>query len=380
MTRLIGFILRMVAFLLVVGSVVGVGVVYGPLIGYFLYNPWLNGMIVGVLLAGILYVFWNLIRLKPEIDWIESFIESEGRATTDREPRLLAPMAHMLREQQGRISLSTMSMRLLLDGIAARLEETREISRYMIGLLVFLGLLGTFWGLLLTVQSVGEVIAGLDVGEGNPAEGFDKLTSGLEKPLTGMGTAFSSSLFGLAGSLVLGFLELSATQAQNRFYNDLEEWLAGLTRLSSGSIGVEGDQPVPALIHALLEQTAESLEELQRIMARGEEGRAASESNLLNLAERVGMVADQMHAEQDLMRRLTETQMELMAALNRLSDAANSGNFGVDDVTRNHLRNLEVYAARQLEEVSSGRNQAVQEIRNEIRLLARTIAAVADQE
>ncbi len=374
MTRLRGFILRKLLFLLIVGA--GVVFVAPQLEAYFAYNIFLNGVIVGVLILGIIYIFYTVIRLKPEIDWIESFIESEGHDTSDRAPRLLAPMAHMLREQRGRMSLSTLSMRSLLDGIASRLEETREISRYMIGLLVFLGLLGTFWGLLQTVQSVGLVIAGLDISEGS----FDKLKDGLERPLTGMGIAFSSSLFGLAGSLILGFLELSATQAQNRFYNDLEEWLAGLTRLSSGSINVEGDQPVPALIQALLEQTAESLEELQRIMARGEEARASAENHLLSLAERVGMVADQMRAEQDLMRRLTETQMELLPALNRLSDAASAGNFGVDDVTRNHLRNLEVYAARLLEEVSSGRNQAVQEIRNEIRLLARTIAAIADQE
>jgi len=378
MTRLRGFILRKVLFLLIVGA--GVAFAWTRLEAYFDYNPILNGVIISVLILGVFYIFYTVIRLKPEIDWIESFIDSEGRATTDREPRLLAPMAHMLREQQGRISLSTLSMRSLLDGIGSRLEETREISRYMIGLLVFLGLLGTFWGLLQTVQEVGKVIAGLDMAGGGLAEGFNELTEGLEKPLKGMGTAFSSSLFGLAGSLILGFLELSATQAQNRFYNDLEEWLARLTRLSSGSINVEGDQPVPALIHALLEQTAESLEELQRIMARSEDGRAAAESNLLSLAERVGMVADQMRAEQDLMRRLTETQLELLPALNRLSDAASSGSFGVDDVTRNHLRNLEVYAARLLEEVASGRGQAVQEIRNEIRLLARTIAAIADQE
>ena len=378
MTRLRGFILRKLLFLLIVGA--GVVFVAPKLEAYFVYNVFLNGVIVGVLILGIIYVFYTVIRLKPEIDWIESFIESEGRDTTVREPRLLAPMARMLREQRGRISLSTLSMRSLLDGIASRLEETREISRYMIGLLVFLGLLGTFWGLLLTIQSVGGVIAGLDIVEGSMAEGFARLKSGLEKPLSGMGTAFSSSLFGLAGSLILGFLELSATQAQNRFYNDLEEWLAGLTRLSTGSINVEGDQPVPALIQALLEQTAESLEELQRIMTRGEEARATAENNLLSLAEKVGMVGDQMRAEQDLMRRLTETQLELLPALNRLSDAASAGNFGVDDVTRNHLRNLEVYAARLLEEVSSGRSQAVQEIRNEIRLLARTIAAIADQE
>jgi hypothetical protein len=378
LTRIQGFIIRMVLFLLVVG--VGVAALYPQMRYAFFANPVLNGMIIGVLFIGILYIFRTIVMLKPEVDWIDAYIDSDGRVTTAWEPRLLAPMATMLGERQARLSLSTLSMRSLLDGIASRLEETREISRYMIGLLVFLGLLGTFWGLLRTVESVARVISGLDPSGGDVAQVFSELKSGLEAPLSGMGTAFSSSLFGLAGSLVLGFLELQATQAQNRFYNNLEEWLSGLTRLSSGSLNVEGEQPIPALIQALLEQTADSLDELQRAMARGEEGRSVANNNLLTLTERIGLLADQMQDEQDLMRRLADNQMELMPVLHRLSDAASTGNFGVDDATRNHLRNIEVYSARMLEELASGRTQAVQEIRNEIRLLARTIAAIAEQE
>jgi hypothetical protein len=378
LTRLRRFIVRMILFLVVVG--VAVAALFPQMRYAFLANPVLNGMIIGVLFIGVVYIFRNIIMLKPEVDWIDAFIDSDGRVTTAWEPRLLAPMATMLGDRQGRLSLSAMSMRSLLDGIGSRLEESREISRYMIGLLVFLGLLGTFWGLLRTVESVAQVISGLSVSTGDLAQVFGDLKGGLQAPLSGMGTAFSSSLFGLAGSLVLGFLELQATQAQNRFYNNLEEWLSGLTRLSSGSLSVQGDQPVPALIHALLEQTADSLDELQRAMARGEEGRSAANNNLLTLTERIGLLADQMHAEQDLMRRLADGQMELMPVLHRLSDAASKGNFGVDDATRNHLRNLEVYSARLLEEISTGRSQVVQEIRSEIRLLARTIAAIAEQE
>ncbi len=379
MTRFGNFILRMVLFLLLIAA--GVFLLRVELRFAFVANPWLNGMIIGVLFAGIIYIFRNVFMLKHEVDWIEAYKKSEGQLSSEREPRLLAPMAAMLGERKKRLSLSTLSMRSLLDGIASRLEETREFSRYMIGLLVFLGLLGTFWGLLRTVESVGGVIAGLEVGAGGDVTTmFSELTGGLQAPLAGMGTAFSSSLFGLAGSLILGFLELTATQAQNRFYNDLEEWLSGLTRLSSGRLGVDGDQPVPALIQALLEQTAESLDELERIMVRGEEGRAAGNENMLKLTDNVGQLADQMRTEQDLVRRLAESQRELVPALNRLSEAAGEGRFGIDDATRNHLRNIEVYSARLLEELSSGRNQAVQEIRKEIRLLARTMATIAKQD
>ncbi|MFQ5954814.1 MAG: flagellar motor protein MotA [Kiloniellales bacterium] len=379
MTRFGNYILRMVVFLLLVGA--GIFLLRVELQFAFFANPWLNGIIIGVLFAGILYIFRNVFMLKHEVDWIEGYKRTEGSPSSGPEPRLLAPMATMLGERKERISLSTLSMRSLLDGISSRLAETREFSRYMIGLLVFLGLLGTFWGLLRTVESVGGVIADLEVGAGGDmAAMFGELKGGLQAPLAGMGTAFSSSLFGLAGSLILGFLELTATQAQNRFYNDLEEWLSGLTRLSSGSLGVDGEQPVPAVIQALLEQTAESLDELQRIMVRGEEGRAAGNNNLLQLTERVGLVADQMRAEQDLFRRLAESQRELVPALNRLSDAAGEGSFGIDDATRNHLRNIEVYSARLLEELSSGRNQAVQELRKEIRLLARTMATIGKQD
>ena len=170
-----------------------------------------------------------------------------------------------------RLSLSAPAMRTVLDGIASRLDEQREVSRYMIGLLIFLGLLGTFWGLLLTIGSISDVIGGMSVGSGDLNQLFNQLKTGLTQPLRGMGTAFSSSMFGLAGALVLGFLDLTAGQAQNRFFNELEEWLAGITRLSSGVLS-EGEGSVPAYVQALLEQTAENMEGLQRVLARGEEG------------------------------------------------------------------------------------------------------------
>src|SRR5262249_21429940 len=280
------------------------------LIDAFMGNPAVNGVILGILIAGIVYIFRQVVLLDPEIEWIESFRNDQADpplARTRRPPRLLAPIARMLAAQQGRgVSLSASSLQALLDGIASRLNETRETSRYLIGVLIFLGLLGTFYGLLETVRSVGGVIGALNIGGGDLARAFADLKSGLESPLHGMATAFSSSLFGLAGSLVLGFLDLQAGQAQNRFYNDLEEWLSTYTRLSSGPFGDGTDASVPAYIQALLEQTADSLENLQRILARSEESRIGANATLATLIERLSVLGEHMKAGQILMVRLAE--------------------------------------------------------------------------
>src|SRR3954449_7901092 len=308
------FLLRMLVFLVVVAAL---AVALGqPLSTAFMGNPAVNGVIIGILLAGIVYIFRQVLLLNPESDWIDSFRERlasrELTAPPGPPPRLLASMARMLGARQGgRVSLSPTSLQTLLDGIASRLDETRETSRYLIGLLVFLGLLGTFYGLLETVRSVGGVITGLNVSANDVARAFADLKAGLEAPLSGMATAFSASLFGLAGSLVLGFLDLQAGQAQNRFYNDLEEWLSTYTRLTSGPFGDGSDASVPAYIHALLEQTADSLENLQRILARGEESRITANQNIVALADRLGTLGEQMKSGQQLLVRFAESQVEL---------------------------------------------------------------------
>lgn len=375
MTRPERFLTRMILFLVVVGSVAAL--LFPALRAAFMNNPALNGLILGTLLAGILFIFRQVLMLRPEVAWLEHF-QTSGTATGGPEPVLLAPMARMLGERRGRLTLSALSMRSLLDGIASRLDESRELSRYLIGLLIFLGLLGTFWGLLHTVQSVGSVIGGLSVQGGDVGAMFNNLQHGLEAPLTGMGTAFSSSLFGLAGSLVLGFLELQASQAHNRFFQDVEDWLSGATRLSSGAGGSleTGDQSMPAYLTALLEQTAENLDSLQRTVATAEEGRRSANANLMALTERLSTLTDQMRAEQQLLLRLGESQLEMKGLLDRLSDAAIGG---FDDASRQHLRNMDIYLARMVEESSTGRVQVVQEIRSEIKLLARTIAALAEE-
>jgi hypothetical protein len=266
-------------------------------------------------------------------------------------------------------------MRSLLDGIASRLDESRELSRYMTGLMIFLGLLGTFWGLLKTIGSVSEVIGAMQVGSGDVNLMFEQLKTGLARPLAGMGTAFSASMYGLSGALVLGFLDLTAGQAQNRFFNELEEWLAGLTRLSSGVLA-EGDSSIPVYVQALLEQTAENMENLQRVLLRGEERSSQANQAVLSLTERIAQLSDTMRASQQLMMRIAESQASLGPALQRMSEQR--ADRGHDDGARAHLRNIELYLQRLLAEAEQGRAQSTSELRNDIRILTRTVAALAE--
>ena len=370
------YMTRMAIFLAV--AIAGIAVLHKPLIEAFLANPAINGIIVVVLVLGILFVFRQVWVLNVEVRWIEAYRSLQPGVSATDPPRLLAPMASMIGDRQGQLRLNTTSLRSILDGISARLDESRDISRYLIGLLIFLGLLGTFWGLLQTVSAVADVIAGLQVGGDDTVQIFNDLKTGLEAPLSGMGTAFSSSLFGLAGSLLLGFLELQAGAAQNRFYNDLEDWLSSATRVSSGgpvSVG-DGDQSVPAYIQALLETTADSLDNLQRTVGRAETARSQSDQGLNTLTDRMTTLTDQMRTEQELMIRLAENQSELRPVLQRLADNQSGG---MDEATRGHIRNLDNHMARMIEEAANGRTEIVQELRAEIRLLARTIAALAEE-
>ena len=369
------FINRMILFLVL--AALAVAGIYEIVFRIVLYNPLLNGLILGVLLFGIFYIFRRVLSLKPEIRWIEAFRTQQPGFSLQAAPRLLAPVAGVLGEQErrGRVRLPAMSVRYLLDSVSARLDESRDISRYLIGLLIFLGLLGTFWGLLETIGSISTVISGLAVGEGDDLVTlFDNLKAGLAAPMAGMGTAFSSSLFGLAGSLILGFLDLQANQAQNSFYNEMEEWLSSLTRLGGAEpLQAGGDVNVPAYVQALLEQTAENLESLQRAVARSEENQSSIHSGLVALTERLSALGDQIGTEQALLGRLIGSQEELRPIVARLVE----GDSGIDEATRNHIRNMDVYLARLLDESVQGRTQMTHELRSEIKMVARTIAAAA---
>ncbi|MGE0256337.1 MAG: flagellar motor protein MotA [Alphaproteobacteria bacterium] len=375
MTRPRRYLVRMGAFLLL--ALLVIAGLHEPLIAAFETNPALNGLIILTLVVGIVYVLRQVWRLDAEVAWVDAFRSQRPGLSVASLPQLLGPMARLLGDRGGRLSMSATTLRSLLDGLAARLDEGREISRYIIGLLIFLGLLGTFWGLLETIRAVADVIGDLDITGDDAGAVLGGLISGLEAPLSGMGTAFSSSLFGLAGSLLLGFLDLSAGQAQNRFYNEVEEWLSGVTRLGgAGPVG-DGDTTVPAYIQALLETTADSLDNLQRTIAQGEESRANANVAIAAMADRLAMLTDRMKSEQELMGRLVRGQTELRPVLERLAEAQSGG---FDEATRNHIRNVDVHLARLVEDQSSGRAQLVQELRSEIRLLARTIAALADGE
>jgi biopolymer transport protein ExbB/TolQ len=393
MTDTTRFLTRMVLFL-VAGAIAGT-FLYGTLIEAFLANPLLNGLILGVLLIGIILNVRQVVMLKPEIEWLESFQDrSEKRLTepssTDEErqslsgngPKLLSPMARMLSESNsrgGKFSLSAQAMRTLLDGIASRLEESRDLARYFVGLSIFLGLLGTFWGLLGTVASVGDVIRNLSITGDDISLVFNDLKAGLEAPLGGMGTAFSSSLFGLAGSLVLGFLDLQAGQAQNAFYNDLEEWLSGMTRLSSGASVGDSEQGVSAYTEALLEQTAESLDELQRILGRSEESRIAANEHFGTMNEKLSLLTEQMKAEQQVLLKVAGNQKDLAPLLEKIGSLGDIFNqpqtAGLDPDTKTHIRNMDHALGRLVSELTSGRDQMVKDIRSEIKLLSKTVAA-----
>ena len=221
----------MSVYLLIVSIVCAL--IYAPLQTAFHANWVFNSLIFSVLLIGIIISYRQVVVLIPELEWIASFRTGDANLSVKQEPRLLKPLTRQLGVdlKKDRFRMSAMSLRTVLDGIRGRLDESREISRYMISLLIFLGLLGTFWGLLGTITAVGNVIINLSVDGSDFNKIFGELQAGLLEPLNGMGTAFSSSLFGLGGSLVLGFLDIQAGHAQNRFYDGLEEWLAGVTNL-----------------------------------------------------------------------------------------------------------------------------------------------------
>ncbi len=296
------FLVRMLVFL-VACALVAV-VLYKQIIQAFFANPGLNALIGVVLLIGIILTFRQVIRLYPEVAWVNNFRIADPGLAIARHPTLLAPMAAILGgERTGRMSISQQTMRHLLDSIATRLDEARDISRYMTGLLVFLGLLGTFWGLIETVGSVGKVIDGLKVG-GDAGALFETLKGGLAAPLGGMGISFSSSLFGLAGSLILGFLDLQSSQAQNRFYTDLEDWLATTVREYGSEGAPTGDMQA-------------AVDRLRGAVEEGGGGRATTAA-MANLAEAIQGLVAHMRTEQQMIREWADGQGEQNREIKKL--------------------------------------------------------------
>ena len=304
------FLVRMTVFLILCALVV---IVLNKQIWLaFLANPGLNALIIGVLFIGIALSFRQVIRLFPEVNWVNGFRLADPGLAVERPPVLLAPMASILGDRIGRMAISSQMMRGLLDSIATRLDEARDMSRYMTGLLIFLGLLGTFWGLIETVSSVGGMINNLKPA-GDAAATFDQIKEGLSAPLSGMGISFSSSLFGLAGSLVLGFLDLQTSQAQNRFYTELEDWLSTTVR----DLGVEREgAPITAAAVPSADLRG-TIERLREAITEGGSSRGATTA-MANLAEAIQGLVHHMRTEQQMIRDWVDSQAEQHREIRRL--------------------------------------------------------------
>lgn len=347
--------LALIAVVLVAGGI-GAAFLWPRLAAAFAASPVLNGAILTVFAIGVLYVVHQMWSLRREIAWIEAFNDGAHGAP---EPRLLSAMAAMLGKSFGkpRFALSPGAQRAIIDGVAARLEERREVARYLIGLLVFLGLLGTFWGLLDVVAAVAGVISALDLS--GDADGFVKLREGLSAPIAGMGVAFSSSLFGLAGSLALGFLELQAGQAQNRFFGELETWASRRTRLAAGGGADEGEAPGLSYVAALLEQTADSIQSFERTARKGEENAAELRRALARIAETLAA------SDADAQTRMADDLAAMRAALEAMAERA--------EATPALLRAMDERLAVSAEQAADGRARAAEALSREIKLLARTL-------
>jgi hypothetical protein len=306
-------LVHMLVFILVVTILAAV--LFPSIKNAFLANPGLNGLIVATLLLGVVYAFRMVWRLVPEVTWVNEF--RMGQPSEADAPTLLGPMATLLGDANRRTMLSPQTMRSLLDSLASRLDESRDLVRYLVGLLIFLGLLGTFWGLLATVSSVGDAIKNLDVTATQSSSVFEELKTGLQKPLQGMGLSFASSLFGLAGSLILGFMDLKASQAQNRFYHNFEDWLSTITDVGAGD---NSGGTMPAFMRMDMQNLHRTVERLGEHMDQGRNGAAPSGGNetIEQLADAVTNLVTQMREEQKMVRQWIQNQQVQQNEIQRL--------------------------------------------------------------
>jgi hypothetical protein len=317
-------LVHMLVFTLVVAILAAV--LFTSIREAFMANPGLNGLIVGTLLLGMIYAFRMVWRLGPEVNWVNDF--RMGQTNEQPSPVLLGPMATLLGDANRRTMLSPQTMRSLLDSLASRLDESRDLLRYLVGLLIFLGLLGTFWGLLKTVGSVGNAIQTLDVTATQSTSVFEELKNGLQQPLEGMSLSFASSLFGLAGSLILGFMDLKAAQAQNRFYHNFEDWLSTITDVQAGDGVAAG---VPAFVRLDMQSLQRSVEKLSSQVGGGMplNGHGGGGENIEQLADAVANLVTQMREEQKMVRQWIQNQQvqqnEVQRLLMRQSGATRGG-------------------------------------------------------
>lgn len=356
--------IRQIVTMLVASALVGAGAwfIHDTVLGIIRTNPWLNGFIIAVFFLAVMTCFWQVFILVQSVSWIEAFARHDPGSADAEAPRLLAPLAQLLRTRGAKSQLTNSSARSILESVATRIDEARDITRYLTNLLIFLGLLGTFYGLATTVPAVVETIRSLAPKDGETGlDVFAKLMGGLEDQLGGMGTAFSSSLLGLAGSLVVGLLELFAGHGQNRFYRELEDWLSSITRM--GFAGAEGDGEAGP-VAAVLDHLSGQIEVLQTLVAQSEQGRAGLEEGLNGLANAVARLAAKAEGEAGqtaALQQIAAGQERLIAALTGAEGGAHS-----DAESRMRLRSIDVQLLKIHEEIAAGRAEAMADLRADL--------------
>jgi hypothetical protein len=373
--------IRQIVWMLAVLAAVGVGtwLAYPQVAPIFSANPWLNGTIILVFVLGVIATFVQVFQLFSSVSWIESFAEQREGFDMSRPPGLLAPLASLLRSRSARSQISASSSRSILDSVGARMEEARDITRYIVNTLIFLGLLGTFWGLATTVPAVVDTIRSLNPGgDEDSVAVFSRLIGGLEEQLAGMGTAFASSLLGLAGSLVVGVLELFAGHGQNRFYREMEDWLSSITRV--GLVGDSGEETIDQYsLAAVLDHMNYQMESLQDMFAKAEAGRLAADSKMSTLSEAVTAMAhrlDGVGVQTEALSRLADGQERLAEVLREGGGGMGRGAIGseaMDAEARERLRSIDLQLLKVFEEMQQGRQAATDDLRGDLGALTRAI-------
>ncbi|MEP1792969.1 hypothetical protein [Parasphingorhabdus sp.] len=368
---------RQITLMLLVLGLSGFGafVALPRVLPVFQANPYLNGFIAFVFLIGVVACFYQVLQLIGSVRWIENFA-SDSDAPSDTPPQMLAPLAALLRTRGARMQVSASSTRSILDSVSTRIDEAREITRYIVNMLIFLGLLGTFYGLATTVPAIVDTIRSLAPQDGEAStDVFNRLMTGLESQLAGMGVAFASSLLGLAGSLIVGLLELFAGHGQNRFYQELEDWLSSITRV--GFASGDDSSPEQAVMAGMVDHMAEQMETMQDMFSRSEAGRAEVEQRLGSLAVAIERMAVQLGDQgdaSDALVRIAQGQDRMVQALEHRSEpAADHG--GGDAESRMRLRSIDVQMLRILEEISAGRQESMAELRQELSHLTKALSS-----
>ena len=373
---------RQVVMMLIVIIACGAGLylIYPRIAEVFAASPWINATIGVVFVIGVVACFLQVFQMVSAVHWIEDFARGRPGFDIRRPPALLAPLAALLRSRGPRTQIGTASARSILDSVATRLDEARDITRYLTNLLIFLGLLGTFYGLATTIPAVVQTIRALTPGEGESVnEVFTKLIGGLQTQLGGMGTAFASSLLGLSGSLVVGLLELFAGHGQNRFYRELEEWLSSITRV--GFAGSEGEASAEAaMFGTLLEQMTEQFDALNTALIEGDRSRQALEARLGQIAESLDTLTRKVAEDANTnaaLARIGEGQENLIAAINAVTAKPARELESIEAETRARMRSIDVQLLRILEEMTAGRQESVTDLRRDIARLTRVIEVAA---